>query len=186
MLRYRRPVPDYAMSNDFTVSVQMANTAADLDFLQMIIKQEERLGNMPIDSLIILSRLREEKRLSTVDLTPSVQKSEANVRSTLEKLLEAGLLEAHGTGRGRTYTLSAHFYQKTGQRAEYIRQAGFNPIQQEQMVLNYVDKNKSIKRADVMDLCHITGSQAYRLLKGLVDKGLLRKEGDRKWAFYTR
>lgn len=36
-----------------------------------------------------------------LDLTA---KPEPNVRATLEKLVETGLLEPHGTGRGRTYT----------------------------------------------------------------------------------
>lgn len=186
MLRYGRPAPDYSMSNDSTVSLFLSNVAADLDFLKLVVEQEDKLGNMPIDSLIILSRLREERRLTTTDLASSVQKPEASVRGTLEKLVEAGFLESHGTGRGRAYTLSARLYQKAGQRVEYIRQAGFAPIQQEQMVLNYIDKHGSIKRADVMDLCHLNGPQAYRLLKKLTKKDLLVKIGERKHAVYTR
>jgi len=105
MLRYGRPAPDYSLSNAFTVSLQMINAAADLDFLKMVVEKEDKLGNMPIDSLIILSRLREERRLTISDLSPSVQKSESIVRATVEKLVETGFLEPHGTGRGRTYTL---------------------------------------------------------------------------------
>jgi len=186
MLRYGRPAPDYSMSNAYTVSVFLSNAAADLDFLRMVVEQEDKLGTMPIDSLIILSRLREERRLTTTDLAPSVQKPEANVRATLEKLVEIGFLEPHGNGRGRTYTLSVCLYQNAGQRAEYIRQAGFAPIQQEQMVLNYIDKHGSIKRADVMDLCHLNGSQAYRLLKKLSENGLVYKAGEKKHAVYRR
>lgn len=186
MLRYGRPAPDYSMSNAYTVSVFLSNAAADLDFLRMVVEQEDKLGTMPIDSLIILSRLREERRLTTTDLAPSVQKPEANVQATLEKLVEIGFLEPHGNGRGRTYTLSVRLYQNAGQRAEYIRQVGFAPIQQEQMVLNYIDKHGSIKRADVMDLCHLNGSQAYRLLKKLSENGLVYKTGEKKHAVYTR
>ena len=186
MLRYGRPAPDYSMSDAFTVCVQMVNVAADLDFLKMIVEQEEKLGRMPIDSLIILSRLREERRLGTVDLIPHVQKPEAVVRSTLETLTETGFLESHGTGRGRTYTLSAAIYRKAGKKAEYVRQAGFAPIQQEQMVLSYIEKHGRIKRADVVDLCRINPPQAYRLLKKLVQKGLIKKSGERRHAVYTR
>jgi len=186
MLRYGRPAPDYTMSDEFTVSVQMVNAAADLDFLKMVVEQEDKLGNMPIDSLIILSRLREERRLTTLDLMPSVQKPEANVRATLEKLVETGFLEPHGTGRGRTYTLSVKLYQNAGKKSEYIRQAAFSAIQQEQMVLNYINKHGSIKRADVMDLCHLNGPQAYRLLKKLTDKALINKTGEKKHAVYTQ
>lgn len=186
MLRYGRPAPDYSMSNEFTVSVQMVNAAADLDFLKMVVEQEDKLGHMPIDSLIILSRLREERRLTTADLAPSVQKPEANVRATVEKLVETGFLEPHGTGRGRTYTLSAALYRKAGKKSEYIRQAGFAPLQQEQMVLNYIDKHGSIKRADVMDLCHVTQDQAYKLLSRLKKRGEIVQIGDRKGAVYER
>lgn len=186
MLRYGRPVPDYFMSNEFTVSVQMADAVADLDFLKMVVEQEDKLGNMPIDSLIILSRLREERRITTTELVPSVQKPEASVRATLEKLVETGFLEPHGTGRGRTYTLSAALYRKAGKKSEYIRQAGFAPIQQEQMVLNYIDKHRNIKRADVMDLCHITQDQAYKLLSRLRKRGEIVQIGERKGAVYER
>ncbi len=152
----------------------------------MVVEQEDRLGNMPIDSLIILSRLRDERRLTTADLAPSVQKPEASVRSSLEKLVETGFLEPHGAGRGRIYTLSARLYQKADQRAEYIRQVGFAPIQQEQMVLNYIDKNGSIKRAEVMDLCHLDRNQAYRLLVKMKQAGRIKQIGEHKGATYER
>lgn len=186
MLRYGRPAPDYSMSNEFTVSVQMLNVAADLNFLKMVVEQEEMLGTMPIDSLIILSRLREERRLATGDLTASVQKPEPNVRATLEKLVETGFLEPHGTGRGRTYTLSVSMYRSAGKKAEYVRQAGFAPIQQEQMVLTYIEKHGKIKRAEVMDLCHMSKDQAYKLLSRLKEQGAIVQIGDKKGAVYEQ
>lgn len=186
MLRYGRPAPDYSLSNDFTVSVFLTNATADLDFLKLVVEQEDKLGALPIDSLIILSRLREERRLTTTDLAPSVQKPEANVRATLERLAEAGLLEPHGAGRGRTYTLSARLYRKAGKKAEYVRQVGFEPIQQEQMVLSYIDKHGSIKRAEAMDLCHLTKDQAAKLLKKMAKENRLEMHGERRGAFYVR
>ena len=186
MLRYGRPAPDYSLSNSYTVSLFLSNASADLDFLKMVVEQEDKLGTMPIDSLIILSRLREERRLTTTDLAPSVQKPEANVRATLEKLVETGFLEPHGTGRGRSYILSARMYQKAGQRAEYIRQAGFDSIQQEQMVLKYIGKHGNIKRAEVVELCRLSPDQAYKLLLRLKQRGEIEQIGQRKGAFYER
>jgi ATP-dependent DNA helicase RecG len=186
MLRYGRPAPDYSMSNEFLVRVQMANVNADLDFLKMVVEQEEKLGDMPIDSLIILSRLKEERRLTVNELAPSLQKTGTSVRATLEKLIESGFLEPRGTGRGRTYTLSAALYQKSGKKAEYIRQAGFSTIQQQQMVLNYINTHGSIKREDVMGLCLLSKDQAYRLLKKLREDGMIRFEGKGKGGRYVR
>lgn len=186
MLRYGRPEPDYSLSNSFTVTLYLSNAAADLEFLKMVIEHEDKLGELPLDSLIILSRLREERRLSTADFVESVQKPETLVRATIEKLVEAGLLEPHGTGRGRTYTLSAQVYQGAGQQAEYIRQAGFKPIQHEQMVLNYIDKHGSIQRADAADLCRISPTQATRLLQRLVKAKEIKVVGVNRSTRYER
>jgi ATP-dependent DNA helicase RecG len=187
MLRYGRTAPDYSMSSPYTVSVRMTAADADLEFLRMILLREDQTGiAMPIDSLIILSRLRDERRLSTADLAKAVQKPENLVRSNLEKLVEAGMVEAHGASRGRSYTLSAKVYQRAGQKAAYVRQAGFDPIQQEQMVLSYIDKHGSIKRADVAELCRLTPDQAYKLLSKLKKRGDIHQIGDRKGATYER
>lgn len=186
MLRYGRPEPDYSMTNAYTVSIKMQSSDTDVEFLKMVIALEEKFGDMPIDSMIILSHLRQERRLTTLDLTAYTQKAEPATRMTIEKLVEAGLVEAHGHGRGRTYTLSAKVYRQSGRKAAYIRQAGFDPIQQEQMVLAYIDKHGSIKRGEVAELCHLNPPQAYRLLKKLQDARKIRQIGKKRYAIYTR
>ncbi|TXT43485.1 MAG: hypothetical protein FD137_1823 [Spirochaetes bacterium] len=90
------------------------------------------------------------------------------------------------TGRGRSYTLSAKMYQKAGKKVEYIRQAGFALIQQEQMVLSYIEKHGSIKRGEVMDLCRLDRNQAYRLLSRMKKTGQISQKGDHKGAVYER
>lgn len=187
LLRYGRPAPDYSRSDSTSVILRMSNAESDLEFLELVLRHEERSGRaMPLDSLIILSRLRQERRLTTCDLAPSIQKSEQEARAALEKLAEAGLVEAHGGGRARAYTLSAKIYRKIGQKAAYIRQAGFDPIQQEQMVLSYITKHGSIKRADVAELCRLSLPQAYHLLKRLKDAGKIVQHGVKRHAFYAR
>jgi ATP-dependent DNA helicase RecG len=186
MLRYGRPAPDYSMSNAYSVIVFMANVAADQDFLKMVVEQHDRLGDPIIEPLIILTRLRDERRLTTSDIAPALQKSESQSRIILERLLEVGLIEAHGAGRGRSYTLSAEVYKQSGQKAAYIRQAGFDTIQQEQMVLKFIATNGGIKREEAMTLCRLTKDQAYRLLKRLVNAEAIRFEGKGKGGRYVR
>jgi ATP-dependent DNA helicase RecG len=187
MLRYGRPAPDYTMSDTSSVVLMMPKSDADTAFLEMILRHEERTGTaMPLDSLIILSRLRHERRLTTPDLASDTQKSEQVTRTALEKLVEAGLVEAHGTGRGRSYTLSANVYRNVGQKAAYVRQAGFDVIQQEQMVLAYLAKHGSIKRADVADLCRISPFQATRLLKRLAQEEKITPNGKGKGTVYEQ
>jgi ATP-dependent DNA helicase RecG len=120
----------------------------------------------------------------TATLAESTQRGEAETRASLEKLVESGLIEAHGTGRGRTYTLSSGVYRKTGETIGYIRQAGFKSIQHEQMILNYLEKNGRIKREEVMELCMLTKDQAAKLLKRLKEKNKIVQSGERRGAYY--
>jgi ATP-dependent DNA helicase RecG len=185
MLRYGRPEPDYSTSNAFTVSLFMANVAADREFLKMVVEQHDSLGDPIVEPLIILNRLRDERRLTIKDMAPALQKSEAQTRTVLERLLEAGLIEAHGTGRGRSYTLSAGVYKKSGQKVAYIRQTGFNKIQQEQMVIKYIETHGEIRREEAMALCQLNKDQAYRLLKKLADAGVIHLQGKGKGGKYV-
>ena len=187
LLRYGRPPPDYSRSDSTGVVLRMSNAAADTGFLRMILQEEERTGTrLPLDSLIILSRLREERRLGTVELAEGIQKSEVHTRSVLERLVEVGMIEAHGTGRGRTYILSARIYRRSGGRSGYVRQAGFDRIQQRQMVLQYLEDNERIRRSEVAELCRISPHQATRLLARLVQDDEITRYGQRKGTFYER
>jgi len=75
-------------------------------------------------------------------------------------------------------------YQKAGQRAEYIRQAGFDSIQQEQMVLKFIKTHGTIKRADVIELCRLTKDQSAKLLTQLAHENKIHKHGDRRGTYY--
>ncbi|MBF0294686.1 MAG: putative DNA binding domain-containing protein [Magnetococcales bacterium] len=187
LLRFGRPSPDYGRSNASSVILRMSNADSNRDFLELVIREENRTRHpMPLESLIILSRLRMERRLTTMELASSTQKSESETRSALERLTEIGLVEAHGTTRGRTYTLSATVYRKVGQEADYIRQVGFDPIQQEQMVLRFIQEHGTIKRADAAGLCRINPYQATRLLNRLVNNGKIMAKGKGKGTVYER
>lgn len=185
MLRFGRPAPDYSRTDSTTVVVRMGTDPADLDFVRLVVEQERgRNAELPIDTLIVLSVLREIKRASADELAAHIQREPASARRTLEALTEAGLVEAHGHTRGRNYTLSAAVYQRQGAKAAYTRQAGFTALQHEQLVLNFVRQHDRIRRAEVMDLCHLSEGQAKDLLKRMVRSGLLELKGAGRGSFY--
>jgi hypothetical protein len=184
LLRFGRPVPDYRRSDEHQVVVQLATLPADKVFLQLVVTQEKDDTILPIDSLIALAALREQKRLTAATLAIRIQRDEHQARRTLERLLESGLVRAYG-GRGRSYTLSAELYRAEGKSVAYTRQAGFSHLQHEQMVLAHLQHHGRIERKDVMELCYLSQDQAYTLLKKLVTYGKIKKNGERKHTFYT-
>ena len=186
MLKFGRPAPDYGNTTTQSVVLRLPTTEADLEFRRLVVEHERaHNAELPIDSLIALAALRATKRVTADELAVQIQRDTTSAKRTLEALTEAGLVEAHGATRARSYTLSASLYQAVGDKAAYTRQAGFSPIQHEQMVLSYVQQHGQIKRAEVMDLCRLTEDQDWQLLKRLVSAEKLVKHGERRWSFYT-
>jgi ATP-dependent DNA helicase RecG len=186
MLRFGRPEPDYSRTDSGNVVVQLSTVGADEVFLRLVVEQERRQGHpLPIDSLIALAVLRQHKRLGARELAPRIHRDAAQAKRTLELLVEAGLVEAHGNARSRSYTLSADMYRAKGDKLAYTRQVGFANIQHPEMVLNYVRQHGRIQRNEVMELCHLSKDQAAKLLKQLKEAGRLVMHGANRGSFYT-
>lgn len=186
LLRYGRPAPSYSRSDSNSVVLQISQADADLPFLELILEEEKRTGApMPVDTLIALAQLRRAARLDTCALSLSLQRDEVETRTLLGRLMEAGLVQAHGPARNREFSLSAAVYRRLGRGADYVRQAAFDDIQQEQMVLQYVQQHEQITRKDAAELCRLSLDQASRLLRRLVDQGKLRAHGSGRSAYYA-
>lgn len=186
LLKFGRPTPDYSRTDSRNVVVNLATSEADLPFLRLVLEHDGQSGQeMPIESLIALSALHTQKRLSTQALAQHIQRDAARARQTLEGLVERGLAQAHGNGRGRSYTLSANMYRAEGKSVAYTRQAGFSALQREQMVLAHVGHHGRIKRSEAAELCQLDVRQASRLLRRLVDEGKLVQHGEGRWTSYA-
>jgi ATP-dependent DNA helicase RecG len=185
LLRYGRPAPNYGRSDAAGVVVELQARAADLEFLKLVLEQERRTGQtLPVDALLALSCLRDEKRVDVATIATAIQRDTASARVVLERLVEAGIVGAHGVKKGRTYTLSAAVYRSLGDPTGYVRQAGFEPLQQAEMVKCWVREHGEIRRRDVMDLCHLSSDQAKRLLASLTEEGFLDRTGSGRGVRY--
>jgi len=166
-LRNGRPAPSYGRSNETGVVLVLPGGKANLEFVRMITEEGQAGRPFGLDELLVLNHVWLERRLTTEEVSAIIQKPQADARVCLQRLVEAGLIESRGERKGRTWHLSAATYRRLGETAAYIRQRSFEPIQQEQMVLQYVEKHGSIGRGEVAELCRLNPMQAYRLLKRL-------------------
>ncbi|HJJ55201.1 MAG TPA: hypothetical protein O0X50_03850, partial [Methanocorpusculum sp.] len=183
---YGRPWPDYSESDSTIVKLFIPRADPDEAFTAMIIEEKNRLGRqLPFNSLLILSALKEERRADMRRIAEVTHLSPVKTKAALERLVETGLAEAIGDGRGRTYMLSSNVYRKTANATEYVRQRDINKIRQVPLILQFVEVNGEITKRDVADLLHVSDLQAYRILKSMVDNGYLRMIGARKVAKYV-
>jgi ATP-dependent DNA helicase RecG len=88
LLRYGRAKPDYSRSSATSVVLRLSASAADFDFLRLMLDAEQRNGGpLPIDSLIALTCLRDQRRLTVEELATLIQKDRAAAKQTLEGLM---------------------------------------------------------------------------------------------------
>lgn len=178
-LRNGRPAPSYDRSNEAGVVLVLPGGQTNLAFAQLVAEESQASRPLSLDELLILNQLWLDRRLTTAQAATRIQKPESEARPCLQRLVEAGLVESRGERKGRSWHLSAATYRRLGEPEGYIRQRGFEPLQQEQMVRQYAEKHGSITRAQAAELCRISPPQAYRLLQKLVEKGVLRRSGTR-------
>jgi ATP-dependent DNA helicase RecG len=136
-----------------------------------------------LDDLLLLNGLWRDRRLTAEQAAPLLQKPEPETRARLQALVEAGLVESR-SGRPVHFHLSASVYRRLGQEAAYVRQRGFDPLQQETMVLQLAQTRGRVTRRDVIGLCRLSPAQSYRLLNRLTKDGKLRQHGIRRAARY--
>lgn len=185
-LRNGRRPPSYERSTETNVIVTLYGGPADLDFVQLVLNHEDERGRaLSVTELLILNQVYREREVDTPTASRITQLPEAEVRTTLEGLVESGLLERRGARRSRTYHLSAGVYREMGKPAAYVRTRGFERLQMEQMVLQYVQAHGEIARRDVVNLCRVSEHQAGYLLKKLVERGELRLVGKGRGAHYV-
>lgn len=185
-LRNGRPAPSYDRSNESGVVLVLPGGEANLAFVRLLVEESRTGRNLRLDDLLILNALWQDRRLTTDEAMRLTQKPETEVRAALNRLLEFGLVEARGERKSRTWHLSAATYRRLGKPAAYVRQRGFEPLQQEQMVLQYVEKHGRITRREAAELCQLGPFQATRLLNRLAQSGKLIRLGTKRGTYYER
>ena len=185
-LSYGKSLPDYSESNTNQVKLFIPKSLPDKAFIKMIAEEQSKIGRpLSINALLILNALKSNRRLRIGELAYMIHLNEYKVRTTVEKLVESGLVEADGNGNSRAYILSAALYKNADNVIGYVRQTGIDRIRYPELVLKFAKNNQGkVTRKDVMQLLHLNQGQAYRLLVKMTEEGKLLLVGKGKFAYY--
>lgn len=186
LLRLGRNAPDYSATNDKAVIAAIPTSDADLEMVRFVIEYEDsEQSRLTLLHLRVVHELKAVGAGAVAELASALDVSEGRLRSELARLTEMGLVEPRGSGRGRRFHLTASFY-RSAHASEYVRLQDTDPIQQDQMVLAYVDRWGSITRGKAAELCRLSPQQARLALRRLVDAGELELRGERRGSHYVR
>lgn len=167
---FGKPWPDYSETTNNRVKLFIQRAKPDFQFAKMIREEQDRQGRLlPINSLLILSCINFERRINLKRIIELTHITESRARSSIESLVESGLVEALGSSTNRNYILSAKVYKAAHNSIGYVRQTDIDEYRYEELILKLTKaRDNGISRKDVTELLNISKDQAYRILKKMV------------------
>lgn len=182
-LMYGRDLPDYSESTSTSVRLFIPRGMPDKKMVALISEEQQKTGApVSLNALFVLNALKHSRRMSLSEVSAECNIPEAKLRPTVECLTEAGIIDGMGNGRGRVYVLSAKAYKDP---AQYVRQTDIDVIRYSELIMKLAHTKEYITRKDVVDLLHVSGPQAYRLLKKLENNKQLIRNGNTSAARYV-
>lgn len=181
-LMYGRDLPDYSESTSTSVRLFIPRGMPDKKMVALISEEQQKTGApISLNALFVLNALKHSRRMSLCEISAECNIPETKLRPTVERLTEAGIIDGMGNGRGRVYVLSAKTYKDP---AQYVRQTDIDVIRYSELIMKLAHTKDYITRKDVIDLLHVSGPQAYRLLKKLENSKQLICSGNTSAAKY--
>lgn len=183
---FGRPWPDYSESTSRTVKLFIQRAKADLPFAKFVADEQNRQGKtLSIYTLMILSVMNMERRVTLDRIIDITNLSENKVRSAIENLIEQGLVEASGRGKDRSFILGAKIYRENKETIQSVRQTDIDSIRYPELIMKLADTQDGIiTKHDVANLLKVTPTQAYALIKKLQKEGKLELLCGGKYARY--
>lgn len=182
-LMYGRDLPDYSESTSTSVRLFIPRGMPDKKMVSLISEEQQKTGApVSLNALFVLNALKHNRRMSLNEICVECNIPEAKLRSTVERLTEAGIIDGIGNGRGRVYVLSAKAYKDP---VQYVRQTDIDVIRYSELIIKLAQTKEYITRKDIVDLLHVSGPQAYRLLKKLENSKQLVRNGNTSAARYS-
>lgn len=183
---YGRPWPDFSETTSRCVKLYIQRAKPDITFTKMIVDEQNRLGRaFSIYPLMILSALKNERRATVERLAEITNLTEARIRTSIENLVERGLIEEVGNGKNRAYILGAKVYHESDESVAYVRQTGIDKVRYPELILKLAKQQGGfVTKTNASDLLNISERQAYTILAKLVKEGELEKVCNGKYAKY--
>lgn len=178
--------PDFHGTADEIVSVGLPVTVADREFAAFTARWKQSHPELSVRSLRLIRSLRNDGPSHSSGLAERLSDSPQRISRELTELADLGLVAIIPGTRGNQYRLGPVFHDIVGRRGDFVRSTRVDETRAAQLLLAYVDDFGSINRTQAADTCGISGQQAYRFLRELVDAGELVMEGRGRGTRYIR
>lgn len=167
-----KPKPDFTGTDDYQVELTLRGeiqNPAFLGFLQKI--GAERLATFGTKDILVLDAIQREEPLPD------------DLKDRVPHLLDEGIIERIGRGRGVRFILSRKFHSFLGQHGAYTRRKGLDRETNKALLCKHIEENRekgSPFRELEQVLPALSRNQVQKLLQELKAEGRIQVTGTRK------
>ena len=185
MISMGKPYPKYKSFND-AVSLTIFSAIDHTEFIKFITEVQEKNSRiMPLAEMMILRDLMDNRKEPLSMLAGTIQKSLDETKRSCNELINDGLIEIVG----KEYMLTAKVYEALKSDVEYTRDKTIQYIKAKNMILEYLQSNKSNSRitsAKIQEMCGFTKQQARGVIDKMRGEGLLKIHNHGKKSYYEK
>lgn len=185
MVSMGKPYPKYKSFND-AVSLTIFSTIDHTEFIKFVTEVQEKNSRiMPLAEMMILRDLMDNRKEPLSMLAGTIQKSLDETKRSCNELINDGLIEIVG----KEYMLTAKVYEALKSDVEYTRDKTIQYIKAKNMILEYLQSNKSNSRitsAKIQEMCGFTKQQARGVIDKMRGEGLLKIHNHGKKSYYEK
>lgn len=173
-IRQSKALPDLSGTAPHTVRLTLRGQVTNPSFLAFLERVgEETLASFDTRDLLVLDRLQRG------EVVPN------ELSERLPRLVQLGVVESVGRGRGTQYLLSRRFATAIGQRAAYTRRRGLDRAQNKELLLRHI-RDGGDQGSPMSELQQVVPALSRDQIKALMEElrqeGRVRLSGQRRWA----
>lgn len=125
-----KPLPDFKGTSDHEVRITLNGTVGNPAFIRFLEKiGKSRLESFNTYDFLVLDHLQTEKKISD------------NLKPSVLRLSDIGVVERIGRGRGARYILSRAIYSHIGEKGTYTRYKGLDRNTNKELLLKHIRDN---------------------------------------------
>lgn len=164
-IKESKPRPDFTDTDDYQVSITLQGEVQDSQFVRFLeqVDREKQFG-FTLEDYLVLDLVLREKPISEL-LQPGVP-----------GLIEVGILERVGKGRGSRLILSRRFYEFAGKRGVHTRRRGLDREANKAILLKHIQSCQQ-DGCELKELRQVlpalTNNQLQTLLRALKAEGAI-------------
>ena len=169
-IQQSKPLPDFSHTDAHTVFLTLHGDIQDPEFLRFLEEiGREQVALFGLDDLLLVDLVHREQPVSD-DLKPRT-----------ERLLERGIIERVGRGRGVKLLLSRRLYRHIGKPGVYTRKRGLDRQTNKELLLRHILENRK-DGSRLRELIQVLPAHSYvqvqRLIQDLRAEGKIHKVGN--------